>query len=169
MPLTDPVSSQVVSPRQEVSRPASITSRWTTIISGGGPAVQDAATITNPTTQIINATSRICRRGNEGTVIMLRLGYDDAVTLPTSPVVKVFGRTGTDEWQLLSNEANAITSTLTLNLTTDTTDGAFKYTFADSIATTIDCLGCEELLVGIEVAFAATGVVNNSFIQAKIV
>lgn len=148
----------------------SMTSAWQTIIDAGGPAVQDAATITNPTTQIVASTAHLFQRRAKGTNLILRLGYDDALTSITDPIVKVFGRTGsTDVWQILKTKSGSITCTLSTAPTTDTTDGTLRYTTPDSSTTTFDCFGTEEILVGIQTALAGTGTTNNSIIQAKFI
>lgn len=149
--------------------PVSITCIWQTIIAAGGPGTQDAATITNPNTQITNSTTHVFKRGGRGTVFFLRLGYDDGLTGITDPVVKVFGRgNSADVWQLLPTEGGALTGTLT-TAATDVTDGTLNYTTCGVLAQAWDCLGCEEIIVGIQTALAGLGVTNNSIIQAKII
>lgn len=152
----------------EAVAPVSVTNVWQTIIDAGGPAVQDAATITNPTTEITETTTHIFQRKAKGTNMLLRLGYDDALTTITNPVVKVFGRTGNDVWQLLKTRGGALTGTLT-TAATDVTDGTLLYTTPDWDDTTWDCLGCDEILVGVETALAGTGSTANAIIQAKFV
>lgn len=150
--------------------PVSITSGWSTVIDALGMDDVDAATITNPTTEIILSTRHRLHRKGIGTTLLLRMGYDDGLTSITDPVVKVFGKTGTSEiWTLLKSNAPALTGTLTTALTTDVTDGTYLYTTPDPIALGWDCLGCDYLLVGIQTALAGTGTVTNAFLQAKIV
>jgi hypothetical protein len=146
----------------------SITNAWQTVIAAGGPALLDAATITNPTTQIVRATTSIFERSASGTVILIRLGYDDALTGITNPIIKVFGRTGSDPWMILKDVAGNIAMTLTTSLTTDVSDGTLLYTAADVATASVDCLGCEEILIGVQTALAGTGVTNNSIIQVKL-
>lgn len=148
--------------------PCSISGPWITVIDAGGMDDQDAATITNPDTQIILSTRHEIIRGLVGTLLLLRLVYDDGLTLITNPVVKVFGRTGSQAWQLLKTGAGALTATLT-TAATDTTDGTYLYTTPELNSQTWDCLGCERLLVGIETALAGTGTVTNAYLEAKII
>lgn len=167
MPIGLSVVASSVSPRGETVRSASIVSKWRGVIDAGGPAVQDNASITNPTTQIIAETRHIFVLDNAGSFVCLRLAYDDGLTSITNPIVKVFGRTGADVWQILKTRAGSITGTLT-TAATDVTDGTLCYTTPDSQSTTWDCLGCEEILVGVETALAGTGTTSNSIIQARI-
>lgn len=148
--------------------PSSITTGWISVITAGGPAVQDAATITNPTTQITASTRRIFSRQALGTNIMLRLKYDSTLTLITSPIVKVFGRTSTDGWQLLYSKAGNRFETLTVDTTNDARDGTFSYTTPSFSTHAWDCLGCEEILVGVETALAgSTGSTSTATIDIK--
>lgn len=148
--------------------PMSMTTKWQTIIDAGGAVIQDAASITNPTTEITSSTRHMFRRYGRGTFLMLRLAYAAALTVGTSPVVKVFGRTSsTDVWQLLKTEGGSLTGTLTA-AATDVTDGTYKYTTCDVLATTWDCLGCELFLVGVETVLAGVGTTSTAFIQGKL-
>jgi hypothetical protein len=148
---------------------------WTTVITAGGPAVQDAATITNPNTQITAATRAIFRRNGIGRTMLVRLGYDDGLTGITSPVVKVFGRTGSsDVWTVLETRSDALTMTLTTVTATDVSDGTLLYTQAGYTPTvgtqSCDVLGCEEFLIGVQTALAgATTTTANSVIQVKFI
>lgn len=155
----------------EATIPVSGTAVWQTIIDAGGPANADVTpgnTITNPDSQITSVTTHILQRKAKGTTLLLRLGYDDGLTAITDPIVQVFGRTGDDEWELLPNTAQDLSVTLT-TAATDTTDGTYKYTTVYLNETAWDCRACDEILVGIIIALAGTGTVNNSFIQAKFV
>lgn len=152
----------------DTARQVSLTSKWVTVISDGGPAVQDAATITNPTTQITASTRRIFNKADTGTIVLVRLGYDDGATSITNPVVKVFGRTGTEPWMVLKDVAGNLTLTLTTAASTDAADGTLLYTAADVATASVDCLGCEEIIVGVQTALAVTGTTANSIIQLKL-
>lgn len=152
--------------------PMSATSGWFSVIDAGGMDDQDAATITNPTTQITASTRHLIYRNAFGTNLMLRMGYDDGLTTVTDPVVKVFGRTGNTEiWQLLKTRSGAITGTITTQASddgaTDVTDGTYLYTTPDYDATTWDCFGCEYILVGVQTVLAGTGTVTTAFLQGK--
>ncbi len=166
MPLSPNLNAIVASPRQEVTRPASVTSRWQEIISAGGPSVVDDASITNPTTQITAAANRIYVLDNNFSAILLRLGYSSALTTITAPIVKVFGRTGSDVWQVLLTENLTDTATLSTQ-SSDVTDGTLSYTTPSPLLHAWDCLGCNQILVGIQTALSGTGTVSNSVIQIK--
>lgn len=150
-------------------------SSWFTAILAGatGPNAQDAALITNPTTQITPASHRLFTYNGRATRAALRLKYDDGVTAPTSPVVAMFGRTRTSAsvvttWERLYTLGAAARATLTIDLTNDVADGTYKYTSASLEDQTFDANGCNEFAVGVETAFAGTGTVNTSEIECKL-
>lgn len=169
MPIGDTVTFVAFVPhRAGTVSPQSISSDWQTIIDAGGPAVQDAASITSPDTQITASTRHIFNRAGVGTNLLLRLAYDDGLTSITSPVVKVFGRTRGGQWMLLKTRGGNLTGTLT-TAATDVTDGTLDYTTPDWDDTAWDCLGCDEILVGVETALAGTGTTSNAVIEGKFV
>ncbi len=133
--------------------------RYDTMRSGGGAVILDAATITNPTTQITDASRQILKRGpqtdgtyasNEGSLLIVRLGYDDGLLGITDPVIKVFGRKDSTEARtLLRTKTGALNATLT-TAPTDVTDGTLNYTTPDLDRLGWDVQGCREILIGIE-------------------
>ncbi len=159
------------------TKPSSINARWrdkdgNPVIGAGGPATDDnsGSRITNPTAQVTNITTRTLKGTGSGTLLMLKLGYDDALGAITDVVVQVFGRTDPDvEWQPLENGLGNHEVTLTTAAATDVTDGTLKYTQVKLNTTTWDMLGCKDILVAIKTALAGTGVTSNSVILAKIV
>jgi len=152
-----------------VSYPVSGTARWVTAIDSGGADDQDAATITNPTTEITASTRHIPNRNfKSGTTLVVRLAYDDGAGTLTNPVIRVFGRSGSDAWQVLRNKSGSLTATITTATSTDPADGTYKYTVPDLNDNAWDCQGCDQILIGIETAFAAgSGTAANAFVQAK--
>ena len=154
-----------------ITAPASMKAGWITVISAGGMTVQDNATITNPTTQITSSTRRIIQRRSRGTHLILRMKYDSTLATITSPVVKVFGRVGPGEaWQLLYSRDTNLVETITADTTNDARDGTFNYTTPDFAIHAWDCLGCDELLVGIQTVLAgSTGSTATALLQAKII
>lgn len=150
--------------------PVSMTAIWQTIIDAGGPAVQDAATINNPDSQITAATRHIFQRKGKGTNLLLRLKYDSTLTTITSPVVRVFGRSGGEQWQLLVSRGGNNQETLTVDTTNDSRNGTFSWTTPSFSVHAWDCLGCEEFLVGVQTALAgSTGSTATATIEAKII
>lgn len=148
--------------------PQGLTQRWQTIVDAGGVNVQDASTVTNPTTQVVNSTSHIFRRNGIGTHLVLRLKYDDGLSSITDVVVKVFGRSSDSEpWQLLKSRSGNLSVALTTVLATDAEDGTYKYTTPDYDLHAWDSLSCNEFIVGIETALAGTGTVSTATIEAK--
>ena len=163
-PITVRNSTELKTLRRSVG----IVNFWDVAVTAGGPAVQDAATITNPTAQIGSAKIPInTLRG--GSHVIVRLGYDDALSTITNPTIKVFGRTGTDVWQILRNRAGNIAVAIPTAPSTDVTDGTLLYTTPEFSALAWELLGCEQIVIGVQIALAGTGVVNNSIIQAKII
>lgn len=143
---------------------------WTTIIDAGGPAVQDAAAITNPDTQITASTRhRFDRDNHMGRFIQARLVYDDGITSPVSPILKLFGRSYSDEaWTAKKNRAGAVSGELTIDQTNDAQDGTYGYTTPDSAESTWEISGENEFIFGVETAHSATGTVSTSKIQVRI-
>lgn len=173
MALALPVKNLVV-PNVEGSIPQSTTSKWQTVITAGGPAVQDAATITSPTTQITAATRSIFKCLGAGTTLLVRLGYDGTLTAITSPVIKVFGRaTSAETWQVLKTRSGGLSATITAVVASDTIDvaaSALTFTAPDYSTLAFDRLGCDEILIGVETALAgATGTTATSIIQVKLI
>lgn len=150
-------------------------SLWVTAVGAGGPATADNASITNPTLEIVAATTVILNRDARlGTTIKARLQYDTGMTGITSPVIKLFGRT-TDPstkipnaWQALYTLSGNLTATLA-TAATDVDDGTYKYTNPTNLDNAWDCDGCDEILVGIQTALSGTGTTSNSKILLKIV
>ncbi len=149
--------------------PQGLTQKWVNVVDAGGVAVQDAATVTNPSTQITAATRHIFRRNGLGTHLLLRMKYDDGLTSITAPIVKVFGRGGdNDGWQLLKTRSGSLSVALSV-AATDVEDGTNKFTTPDYDLHAWDSLSCNEFLVGIETALAGTGDATTATIEAKLV
>lgn len=163
----------VANPKVNMSAvaPVSLKSAWVVAIDAGGVATQDAATITNPTTQITGSTKHIVARRNCGTHAILRLQYDSTLTAITSPIVKIFGRVGSAEaWQLLYSRAGNLVETLTVDTTNDARDGTYSYTTPSFSTHAWDCLGCDEILVGVQTALAgSTGSTATAVVQLKFI
>jgi len=148
--------------------PVSMVSSWLTIIDAGGMTVQDNAAITNPTTQITSSTRHILQRKGVGTNLLLRMRYDAGLTAIGNPTVRVFGRTGTQDWELLSTKSAALTASLT-TAATDASNGTLKATTPDFSAICWDCLGCDEVIVGIETVLSGTGTKSNAYLEGKFI
>lgn len=143
-----------------------LASEWQTAIAAGGPATLDAATITNPTTQITNSTTiELSREGYIGQYIGFRMGYTGTPSVPL--VATIWGRTDDSAaWQKLRNLNGDTTMTFTYNTVTDETDGTITYTAVDPLLHVVDPMGCNKIRVGVNTAFAGT-VTNTSIVQAK--
>ena len=148
--LTDAPSMGVVT--SEYKNP------WTTIIDNGGLETQDAVAVINPNLEINNSTTHIFDTGGRGTVLHLRMKYDDGLATITDPVIQVFGRIPGDEWQYLFNKNS--TPTLLSNIvtsTSDLTDATDDYTRAGGIdgEVSFNLEGCTQVIVGVTTVLAA--------------
>lgn len=152
-----------------IAFPSSLVSGWSFAISAGGMTIQDAPTITNPESQITSSTRIKLNKGSRGALLLLSMGYSSGLSGITSPVVKVFGRTAGDRWQTLKSRGGNLVETLTATAATDDTDGTLSYTIPDFAVTAWDCLGCDQLIVGIQTALAGTGTTSTAFLQAKVI
>ncbi|TXH58991.1 MAG: hypothetical protein E6Q97_00850 [Desulfurellales bacterium] len=143
-------------------------SNWQTLIAAGEVATLDAATLTNPDTQIASTRAPIKLLGG-GTNLLVRLKYDVGFALTTNPVIKVFGRTGTDGWMPLVNQAALTLTTLVIDTTNDTSDGTFKYTTVYVSLQAMDLLGCQEIVGGVTTALSGVGTTSNAVVQFKVI
>lgn len=145
----------------------SVKSSWATVVGAGGPAAIDAATVTNPTTEVTRSLTRPFLIGDRvGQYLQVRLAYNPSLTVSTSPTVKVFGRRNGGGWELLMTRGGAKNVALVTS-SADVNDGTFKYTVC-SATDTVDLLGSDEILVAVEVALAGTGTTSDSLIQVRI-
>lgn len=170
MALGATVPAAVLHNEFQKTLPFSLTSGWQSLIDAGGLIVQDAAIITNAATQITNSTRHVFNRVGQGTVLLTTMKYDAGLTISTAPVIKVFGRTGSDIWlPVRMRNSSQISASLVNSSTTDGTDGTFKYTTPDYNLQAWDCIGYEEILVGVETILAGTGTVNNAALLGRFV
>lgn len=150
---------------------------WVTAIAAGGPATQDAATIT--ATSSIDGTKKYVMKLPDGAEhIAIRLGYDTATTgITTQCVVKVFGRknrdfassASVDAWAVLPNRNGDISVTLTGVPSTDA-DDTLSYTLVDEFDHVFNVRNCNEVVVGVETAFSPTnGSSAVSIVEMKLV
>lgn len=161
---TSTIGNEFSSPGQ-TTIPVSGIARWKTATTAINAI--DAATVTNPNTQVTRNTTPIIKRSG-GTTLRLRMAYDASLTVSTAPVVKVFGRTGSDSWQLLKSVRGNVSEALSV-AATDASDGTLKYTTSDQFVHSWDCDGCDELIVVIETALSGTGTVSTAFVQVKFI
>jgi len=77
----------------------------------------------------------------------------------------------TDDWEILENKAGAIRATMVIAETTDASDGTFNLTHPDPNDHAWDLNGCNQVLVGVEVAFIAGtgGATTTASLQAKVI
>ena len=101
-----------------ITRPAQISSAWTIIHTTpethDHPTGSDGAVNLRPDL-IVSAGTQYVDVDGRGTSLVLMHRYDDAETSGTSPIIYVFGRSGTsDPWCRLKNKSDSITATLTI-------------------------------------------------------
>jgi len=151
----------------QTTRPAQFAAAWKTAAVAGIINVQDASTITDPDAEITGATNKTFF-SIVGTLLRVRVMYDDGVSSITNPIIKLFGRLNDgDKWQIMQNMDEQIRTTITLDTTNDISNGTVNWTLADLNAHTFDKDGCEEFLLGVEVALAATGTVTTATVEFK--
>ncbi len=178
MPLGTNVAAAldlVPTPPSDTVVTAEVKSKWVQIIDNGGLETQDNVAITNPTAHITNSTTHIFVTGGRGTKLYVRMKYDDEVVLSTDPVFRIYGRhsSGDTHWQLLFND-NATPSPLITCLQTsgDITDGTDMWSDIGLVVgeVSLSTLGCDEFLVGVQTAAAASaGDATLTTLEAKVV
>lgn len=159
-------------------RDMSIVSDWLEVLLAGGVDGADNSgnQIVNPTATITAATARLTQI-DRGTLAIFRMKYDDGVSGVTDPVLNIFGRVAVSTngsqgpWMPLKTREDtpSLNMTLTTDLTNDMTDGTYKFTNPDYKANVIDLCGCNEILVGVKTAFAATGTVTTATVEMKVI
>lgn len=138
---------------QVPSLPMSISGPWSSSILTD-LSVVDAATLTDPTTQITASSRRTIYRRNVGTYLMLQALYPRAAAvLTTNPLLVVFGRTvapdGTvGDWNLLTNDNGDSQIEIELDPTNDADDmSTYKRSTVKSTHW-VDCQAYDEFIVG---------------------
>ncbi len=162
MVLAEPVRGQTGLKKALKMKPVQVTNKWVAALTPGGIDGQDnSGTINDPDLHITNNTTRIVKIDQSGTTLRARLKYDDGDTPSVDPQIVIFGKTGDDTdggsaWERLYNKAGTTTVVIATAVTTDVTDGADKYTEVDASVHAWDLNGCDEILVGVIVAYDAT-------------
>lgn len=141
-----------------------VQSDWIDVCTAPETADNSGSTVTNPLT-ITRSEQNWFRPCGLGTQILVRLKYDDGISVPTSPVVQLFGKDSSGSPHAMVDGSGTHAQTLTIDLTNDVTDGTYKFT-APKI---INIHGNLEVIAAIKTAFAATGTVNNSTIQFRVI
>lgn len=163
MPLSPPIRGQTGLTKSLKTKPVQITNKWVKAILAGGLDDQDnGGVINDPDADITSLTTRIVKIEQSGTTLRARMKYDDGDTPDTDPQIVVFGKTGEDTdggsaWERLFNKAGTTTVVIATATTTDVTDGTDKYTEVEASVHAWDLNGCDEILVGVIVAYADAG------------
>jgi len=153
------------------SLPMSISAPWSAWVLQDLSTI-DAATITNPETQITAATRRTWLRQFVGTSLQLQAVYPRAAALKTTdPLALVWGRSivnGTAlPWNLLTNDNGDSQITIEIDPTNDADDGStYKYSTVKS-TNWIDSQGYDEFIVGLARAAVLDVSVATGFIRLR--
>lgn len=170
MPIGDPIVL-MPDPILPLVRVTQLPSDWFTIIDAGGMDDTDASLV-NPAL-IAEEDHHIGKVGGKGTTLRIRLKYDDGDSSVTSPVILVFAKyKTTSQWEYLFNKAGAAASAgvkITVDTTNDVTDATDKWTFADPDNHAWDLNGCDEVIVLVKTAYAATGDASLASLEAKVI
>lgn len=157
-------------PYHELSRPTAIAHQWKTALDAGAVDGTDNAgsDITNPD-NLGGTDHHLLKINRRGTFMQFRLVYDDGLASITDPVIQAFGRYDSeDAWQRLRCLADSPNVTL-VTRAIDVTDGTMNYTDPDYQNQTIDLNACDEVIIGVKTALAATGDVTTATVQAKLI
>lgn len=163
-----------------------LTSNWVALCTAPETADNSGSSIVNPSL-ITRSDQNILDSWGFGMSLEVRLKYDDGVTSVTSPVIQVFGADVSSQAETISGEPNVRTKsamnatvgtwqklvdsnddhelTLTVATSSDVTDGTYNYTKPVRVGKA----GCRSFLVAVKTAFAATGTVDTSEIQVRLV
>lgn len=153
---------------QSLDHPASVTSPWTVICSA--PDVAESGDslagtkVVKPSHLITRSGQNELLVGSQGTLMAMMLKYNDGVTSPTSPVVRVFGKDRNGLWCLIADDDGNVEHTLTIDANTDVRDDDHHYT----LPVRLDMNGATAVAVGIQTAFGGTGTTDDSEILVKI-
>ena len=156
---------------QVPSLPMSVSGPWSAWVLQDLSTI-DAATITNPETQITASTRRTWLRQFVGTSLQLQAVYPRAAALKTTdPLALVWGRSivnGTAlPWNLLTNDNGDSQITIEIDPTNDADDGStYKYSTVKS-TNWIDSQGYDEFIVGLARAAVLDVSVATGFIRLR--
>ena len=148
----------------QLTIPVSIASEWMTVVDATGADGADNATITDPDVQINNSTTHKVEVQGRGTTVLIRGKRAVGDSGITANVVQVFGKDLNGLWMRLLDASGNHKLTLSIDGTNDVRTTTFAWT--ESVE--VDMQGCTEILVGVSIAYAATGDATVATIEAKI-
>jgi len=102
-----------------------------------------------------------------GTAVRVRLAYGRTITGITAPSVQVLGKDLNGAVQVLRSLTGDKSATLS-PAADDWDDATSKFTTPDDAAT-FDLDGCRYFAIAVKTALAATGTVNTSIVQTKVI
>lgn len=153
---------------------------WNTAITAGGVATADAATITNPHSEIRSDRKVIDASNLDFDYVVMSMLYDPTLTGITDPNAVLFGAAAdkvgnTGEYSPVNNRNNARSASLACAPASDTKTeaGTLARTAVDNQAHVFPRRGNSKFFVGIEQALAgstgstATALVQLAFVKAE--
>lgn len=158
MAIGDNVSLKHEYDRGQPTFPSSLSSTWATAIDAAGmDDLDNGGTVTNPETHITDSSRhKIVRDVGQGTHLVFALAYDASATVTAGGTIVVFGRRdSTDPWVLLRTKNGGVSLSFSC-VSTDATDGTLDMTTPNLTTEAVDCLGCNEFLVGVITAHAVS-------------
>lgn len=141
------------------------TSPFTMIAAGGADDQDNSGTYTNPESHTSGSGRQIAKfTPNMSKYVMFRLKRDDGDTVTGTPVGRPMGRRlvpqGTSPetyavgpWERLRKSDGSTSHTFTTS-SDDAADGTWQYTDWSPL---FDRNGCDEIIIGLTTAYAATG------------
>lgn len=133
----------------------------------GAVATQDAARVTNPTTQA-TASNIVNLHEVNGEHVLLVFKYDAGLAVSTNPAGGLFGRVGpSGTWNRLKNIGGSDQVAFICDTTNDVSDGTFKYASFTASTNVFDRMGFDEFTWGTETALAGTGTKTNAQVLLK--
>lgn len=140
----------------QIVNPTSVESAWSELLLPG--ACDDTVSVTDADAIFEQSVANVLMPAGNGTLLVLALEYDDAVTSVTSNlVVNVFGR-DVNGIPYRIQDANGTTDiTMTIDATNDivTGDGAAGRNV--TVLKTLDVLGAKEVAIGVKTAINTDG------------
>lgn len=159
-----PSAPRVNFPQPKEMLPVSAVTNWVDVNTAPETADNSGSTVTSPALLTRSDLLRLNTSGL-GPTVQLRLKYNSSITGPTNPVVQPFGIDANDAYSKLYDANGDHELTITVDTTSDVVVGGFKYTAPIDVA----LAGNRDVLCAIKTAFAGTGTVDTSTIQARVI
>ncbi len=144
-------------------------SNWTTVLVPGVVHVADSGALLKTPQSISDIATRLFDQPEGyGRVIIARVASLNSLTITTDAVLYLYGRKGSDAWQLLENRAGAIAATM-VTAATDVDDATNDYTTVNITSNTWDTQGCDVFFFGVQTKNDSGGDDSDAFVQCKFI